>query len=71
MCRVTISGHKAHFVEQGDWVIPDQDSRGEEVPLLNIHMVKPCCQYWLHCGSLIGEKVLAMELDSGVSVYHI
>ena len=42
MCRVTISGHKAHFVEQGDWVIPDQDSQGEELPLLNIHMVKPC-----------------------------
>ena len=43
MCRATTvtSRHKAHFVEQGGRVTPAQDSRGEELPLLNIRMVRP------------------------------
>lgn len=41
----------------------------EELPLLNIHLVKPCAassDYMMEL--LTGEKVLAMELDAGASV---
>ena len=69
MCRATTSRYKAHFVEQGGRVTSDQDSRGEELPLLNIHMVKPCAASTGYMVDLlIGKKVLAVELDTGASV---
>lgn len=66
--------HRVHFVEQevGGRVNPNQDSREEELPLLKIRLVKPCASssgYMVDL--LIGEKVLAMELDTGASISTI
>lgn len=67
MCKATISRQKALFLKQRD-----RDSRGKVLPLVNLPKVKPCvASTGYMVDLLIGEKLLAMKLDTGASVFII